>query len=128
LVVERWRVGVISLHGDHITAVRNHILHDVGEVGRVQERRLVVVDVGDGDYQLGGIETRLTAANIARTIFGTNRQRVTRLALVVEILRDANNARVLTDAEVAIVVAAGNREANTTVGTFIDVSCRDLRR
>jgi hypothetical protein len=127
LIVERWRVGVVGLHGDHVTAVGNHIFHDVSEVGRVQERRLVVVDVGDGDNQLGGIEARLTAANIARTIFGTNRQRVARLTLVVEILRDANNARVLADAEVAIVVAARDREADATVGTFVDVGRRDLR-
>jgi hypothetical protein len=126
LIVEWWSVSVVSFDRDDVTAVWNHIFHDVSEIRRIQEGGLVVVYISDGYYQFGSIETRFTTANIARTIFSANSQRVSRFPFVVEIFRDTDNARVFANAEITIIVAACDREAYTTVGTFIDVGCRDL--
>lgn len=128
MVVEWRRVSVVSFDCDDVTAVWDYIFHDVSEIRGIQEGGLVVVYIGDGYNQLGCIETRLAAADIARTIFSTNSKRVSRFPFIVEIFRDTDNARVFANAEIAIIVATCDRKANTAVGTFIDIGCRDLLR
>lgn len=128
LVVKWRRIGIERLHRDHIAAIRYHILHDVSEIWRVEEGGKAVVYVGDGYNQLGSIEPRFATANIAGTIFRTNRQHVARFALVVEILGNSYDASILANAEITIIVAAGYWEANASVGTLIDVGCGNLTK
>lgn len=46
---------------DKTATWRHHVLHNVRQIGRIEENRRVVVDIEDSDGDLGGIATRYLA-------------------------------------------------------------------
>ena len=121
LVVRR-RVGVVGPHGDDGRRQLLALLHDVSDVGRVEEGRRVVVDVHDGDGGRGRV-----VADVVARILGLHRQHVLVLALKVQVLGHADDARVLADAEVDVDVAAHDRVAHASVQVVVQVGGRHLQ-
>ena len=88
-LVERRRVGVVRFHSGDGDGHRQlaHLLHDVGDVGRMEEDGRVVVDVDDGDGDGGRV-----VADVVARILHLHRQHVLRPALEIQILGHSDEA------------------------------------
>lgn len=128
LAVEGWSVSVISAHSEHVTTWRGyHVLHDIRDVRRVQERRRVVVDVYNGYGDVGGVVS-YRILGVAGAVFRTHCEHVATLALEVEVLGHPDNPTVFTDAEVSVVVPGHYSVPDTPVQALIHVSGGHLKK
>jgi len=101
----------VGADGQDVAVGGHDALDDVREVRRVEERGRIVVDVGHGYFDggevgPGGARARARApgarAAAAGAVLALDGEAVALDALVVEVLGDPENARVLADTKVPV--------------------------